>query len=315
MSEFAPVTDFLTPDPACPPVRPETMLVAVMHYNRGTHLRVLMDSIERHLPGASVLVMDDGSTDPATVDLLQTLAGRHTVLVNRGDNTSVYLRGLHANMNAVLEYAGQRNIPYVFFVQDDQQFVRPLDGRFFDEITALFRGCAVLSQVVPMFFKGFYTHKSLDERFGADAERGFYYERRPNYGICDIGITSVERLARFSFRFRHDEGGSARYAAGLGLRIVFNRNPVLMYMPWPRTERELPADIESLAVGVNPYADMTDDEIEALCSRPIVAFPVAESHLRTLQEVKRPWWYTVVNSHTISEYNDFLLQKIECGEI
>lgn len=291
------------------------MLVAVMHYNRATSLRLAIESIERNLSNPRVVIFDDGSTDVDAVSTLRELAARYTVFVNRADNRSVYLRGLHANMNAVLEHASAQKIPYIFFMQDDQQIVRTLDEIFFAELTAIFRGCDAISQIIPMFFKGIYTKKMLVDRFGADEERGFYYERAPSYGISDIGITSVDRLVRRNFRFAHGEGASAHHAATLGLRIVQSRNPVLMYTPWPTTGRDLPDMIARLGLGTNPYAYMSQDEVAALHDRPIATFPVAETYLHTLRPLRRPWWYTAVNPHTISEYNGFLQSKAEAGEL
>lgn len=315
MPDFASVTDLLHPDPHCPPVRRDTLLIAVMHYERGDHLRLLMESIERNAPGVRVVVIDDGSTDPEAVGQLTAITRHHLVLVNRGNNDSLYLRGLHTNMNVALDHAAREGIPYVFFVQDDQQIVRPLDERFFAEVSGLFRCSGAISQVVPMFFKGFLATRLLAERFGVERERGFYYEKRSSYGVSDIGIVSVPRLDAHAFRFAMDEGGSGAAAAQLGLRIVFNRNPVLMYTPWPRTMRDSPNAVQAFGLGVNPYAYMSDEDIAALLGRPVEAFPIAENHLRTNAPVRRPWWYTAVNPRSMAEYEDFLRLKAADGEL
>lgn len=302
MPDFLPVTAFMQPDPNAPAVRPDTVLIAIFHYNRADHLRLLMESVERNAPAIRIAVFDDGSTDPDAVALLRALAGRHSVFVNRSDNNAIYLRGLHANMNAALDYAAQHGIPYVFFVQEDQQFVRPLDDAFFSEVDALFRGCSVISQVVPMFFKGFFPEEKLRERYGMERDRQFYYENVPGYGIADIGIASVGRLTRSGFRFSHSEGDSGLTALRHGFRVAFNRNPVLMYTPWPRTTRDHPETVKAFSMGVNPFDPMTEADIQALLTRPLDIFPVAEAFLRANPALRRPWWYTAVNAHSMAEY-------------
>lgn len=316
MSAFDPITELLRPDPDCPAVRPDTVLVAVMHYERGDHLRLAIESIERNAPGMKVLIADDGSQDADTVALLHALAHRHTVVVNKAQNSAVYLRGLHANMNAVLGYAKEKGFPYVFFLQEDQQIVRPLDAAFFAEVDAAFRGNAALSQLIPVFFRAYLPNSLLTARYGIDPQQGFYYEKRPNYGVSDIGITSVQRLAAHGFRFLDDEGNSGTAALRLGLRIGIARNPVFMYTPWPRTTRDHPDNVSAFGLGVNPFQDMTEEDIRALCARSPEIFPVAERHLRTVSaHVRQPWWYTSLTPHSLSQYKAFLQQKAEEGEV
>lgn len=315
MPHLPPITACLEPDPDCPALRRDNLLIAVMHHERGDHLRLLMESIERNAPGVGVLIVDDGSADPQSVAVLRELSLRHTVLVNGSRRSGGYLGGLHANMNGVLDHAERHGFAYVFFVQDDQQIVRPLDDRFLEEVTGVFRSAAAISQVIPMFFKGFYPTARLLERYGIERERGFYYERTVSYGIADIGIVSVGRLAARSFRFVTGESNSAARAAHLGLRIVYNRNPVVMYTPWPLTGRDHPQLAQALGLGVHPFAQMEDADIAALLDRPGTELPIAEKHLRTLTPLRIPWWYTSVTENDIRQYNAFLAEKAQLGEL
>lgn len=286
-----------------------------MHYDRGQNLSLLIESIERNVAGAHIAIFDDGSTEPDTVALLQTLANRCPIFINREKNSQVYLRGLHANMNAALDYAVNQGFSYVFFVQEDQQFIRKIDGAFFSEVENIFRCSPSISQVIPMFFKGYFPSEVLLKRYGIERVTGFYYENQPAYGVSDIGITSIERLANHGYRFSHDESSSGLKALECGLRIAFNRNPALMYTPWPRTTRDHPHTVQALGLGVNPFNNMTDVEIQALLSRPIDVYPIAEQYLRTITPSRQPWWYTAITQESIKQYNSYLRQKSEIGEL
>jgi hypothetical protein len=292
------------------------MLIALMGYNRGANLRLAVDSIERNLPGAALTIVDDNSTCPDTVALLRELAPRHRVIVSRAGNDRVYLRGLHVNMNAALELALREKFDYIFFIQDDQQIVRPLDEVFFGEMTGVFRSDRAIAQVMPSFFKGFYTREALAERFAVDEANGIYHCRGASqFSIGDTGITSLARLEARQFRFDRTEHLSGQTAQRLGLRFVLSRNPVFMYTPWPATARDHPEIIRRFNLGVHPFDYMTEEEIARLRARPAAEFPIAETHLRTADALRRPWWYTAINKFTVDEYNSFLQKKREQGEL
>lgn len=303
------------PDPTAVPVRPETTLIALMGYNRGSYLANAVRSIKQNAPDARLVIVDDGSADPETLTILQNLARRHRVMVSRMGDDRVYLRGLHANMNAVLDIAAGERHAHVFFMQDDQQLVRPLDAGFYDEATRAFAADSAIGLVSPMFFKGFFTTGYFRERYAIDTAGGFYHEREARqFGIGDIGLLDVARLAAKGFRYAATETTSSDAAARLGLRFVLMRNPVLMYTPWPATTRDHPDTIGRMNLGLHPFDAMTSADIDRLCRRPIEEFPVAEHFLRTVETLRRPWWYTVLNDDTVRQYNALVRQKLESGE-
>lgn len=304
------------PDPDMPAVQPHSMLIAVMGYNRGESLKLAVDSIERHAPDVPLVVLDDGSTCLDTQAILRSMANRHRVLVSRAADDRVYLRGLHANMNAVLDLATREGFTSVFFVQDDQQIVRTLDPTFFDETTRAFRSDRAIVQVIPIFFKGFFPRAQLAERYTVDVEHQFYHGRGGGlFGIADIGILNLSRLNAAGFRFDTTENASSQTASRLRLRFVHSKNPVVMYTPWPATSRDHPEVVRRLNLGVHPFEDMSESEAASFCARPIEILPVAEDFLRTREALRRPWWYTAINDFTIREYNDFCRRKQEAGEL
>lgn len=305
------------PDPEMPALTPASLLIAVMGYNRGDYLAVAVDSIERNAPGIPLVIVDDGSTDPATVALLERLGTRHRILISSTSPGRAHWRslgglgGLAENMNAVIELATREGFAAVFFIQDDQQLVRPLDAGFFEETTQVFRSDRAIAQVLPLFFRGLYTKAALRARYPIDRANGIY---DIGFGIADTGILHLGRSNAKGFRFGTTENLSGQKARALGMRFVHVKNPVVMFMPWPATTRDHPDVVRQLNLGVHPFLDMGEEEVARLRANPIDVYPVAEEILKTREPLRRPWWYTMVTDATVLEYNEFCRRKQEAGE-
>lgn len=277
----------------------QQILVAVMSYNRGPYLKNCIASIQRHMPGAKIAIFDDNSSDPETQKILAELGRNIEVNVNQTAGSNSHLKGLYHNMNKALDRAQELSKEYVFFVQDDQQLVRPFDKTFWKEILDIFQSREDLCQVIPVFFKGFWPESQLKARFQTVEPAGYYIES--TYGIADIGIVHLSRLLKKNFRFKNSEGESSSHAFSLGLRTAHCRNPIFMYTPWPRVFRKIKnpivrwaADLNQLGVntGCHPFKDMSDEKIQLLLSRPIHEFPKAENFLETYSKLRKPWWYS-----------------------
>jgi hypothetical protein len=283
------------------------MLIAVMHYERPRHLANMVASLERCAPGCRFVVIDDNSAEPESVLYLRELSTRHSVMVNRSTEAQgFYLGGLHGNMNFMLDYARQHGFKYLFYVQEDQQFVRVMDEHFFKEVTTIFQSYKNIVQVNSTFFKGFYGTDSLRRRYSYDQTGGYYFESAVKDGISDIGIVHLDRLAMREFRFAGSESESGQAAAEAGMRLVLHRNPVLMYTPWPDNPRNNQEMANALHAGLHPFEYMTEDDTARLLNRPDEIFPVAEYFLRADPNLHKPWWYTTIDHGRMREYLDLI---------
>lgn len=108
---------------------------AIFSFNRGRFLQHCVDSIERFAPECSVHVVDDGSDDPHTRRVVDTLAQRHRVTIADKAGTTKH-GGLYTNMQYALDSA-KPDQP-LCFLQDDAQLVRPLEAEDFDAINRFF---------------------------------------------------------------------------------------------------------------------------------------------------------------------------------
>lgn len=299
------------------PLTAQSVTIAVMSHNRGAYLRHAVESIWRHAPHSRLLIVDDDSDDPETRDYLQEVAEKAEVILNlskRQKKRGAYLGGLYDNMNIAVARSAAQGVPYIFIMQDDQQLLRALDTEFFAGVERIFAADPTVCQVQPLFFKGFVPHDELERRFCWNADLGFYRERTPSYGICDIGIIAVQRLTSRGFTFVQGEGNNARRALDLGLTMVQYRDPVLMYMPWPRTDRDTPAMTARYALGPHAFRPMGEEACRRLLARPIEHFPLAEDYLDVDERLSRPWWYTSMVPHNRLEYRQFLDRLRRAGE-
>lgn len=289
-----------------------TVKMVVFSCNRGHYLRNCIASIERHLPGAEVVIVDDRSDCPATIMTLEDL-GRRYKIISAGEKVNdIYLGGLHKNMNAALDESIARGVEYLFFVQDDQQFVRRCEGDFFERCLRIFGHDPRIVQIGPMFFKGYVPKDYYNNEYSFVPDPGFYAVDR---GIADVGILHVPRIRDFGFRYADTEGQSGRGALDLGIKLAIHRDPVLMYTPWPRTIRKrsrggwLLSRVNEMGIGAgcHPFHDMTEAEISNLLKRPIEEFPIAEFFLRTRSRAKLPWYYSdLLDTSNLWDFKKFI---------
>lgn len=297
----------------------DSLVIAIMSFNRGPYLRHAVESAFRHAPKCRVLIVDDASDDPATVNCLNAAAaGGATVVVNKAKRlnhfSGSYLGGLYVNMNVALDVARQRGKDFVLLMQDDQQLVRDLDDDTLAGIDRIFSSDEGICQVNPTFFKGVYTTERLAARFGVDQDLGYYFEKSASGGIGDTGIVSLARLAEKQFRFAEGERQSGERALAAGLRTAFYRDPLIMYMPWPHTTRDAAEFVHRYRLGPHPYEPMSDAATQRLKSRPAGAFPIAEEYLETRDALRKPWWYTALNEANIVELMVMTEQLRAAGE-
>ena len=283
--------------------------VFVFSYNRGALLRHCLDSVSRHLPEAKVTVVDDGSTDPDTRNVLENLPGGVGLLQPRAKKDEQWYGGLYQNMRAALQCA---EADYVLFTQDDAQVVRPVERADTDYIRDYFghftdaaflnpafplaarrsrRRVITFSEDFPVFF---YT---LDERF-RDRSVTMYY--------ADISIASTRRLREADWSFHESEGATAIHARGHFGKMGGMIHPFLCQLP------EVPffrASLQTWAMkrimekqkGVLcGFRDMTTGEVRSMRNAPPGQVPYAEDWLHCSgREPKRPFRHKVADAHPV----------------
>jgi glycosyltransferase involved in cell wall biosynthesis len=295
------------------PFSADTTCIAIMSYNRREYLLNCVESAERYLPGYSVTIFDDGSTDAASLRALDEIRPRHRVLdcrnVARGDRG-----GLHANMNTALEEADRRGLEYVWFIQDDMQFVRPIDVDLVENVNRIFSSDATVAQVDPSFFRGYWPDATLHARIVSKLDPPSYwptFNAGWNQGLMDVGIVSLSRVNGVKFRFADSEMESRQLSESLGLRRVHPRDPIMCQTPWPAVVPRRIGTRASLKdrlryrlirlqewvvdAGCHRILPWSSEKIDAFKSRPLNHYPVADRYLETADRLLSPWWYIACN--------------------
>jgi hypothetical protein len=287
-------------------MEPYPLEVFIFSFNRGRLLGHCLDSILRHLPKAKVTVVDDNSTDPQTLEVLDNLPDRVGLFQPGAGKGSKY-GGLYHNLQQAYERAEG---DFILFTQDDAQLVRPLeedDLAYIRDYFATYPDAGFLNPVFPLsarrsgrrrvhFAEEFPTFfYSLDERF-RDRSVTMYY--------TDICIASRERLRAANWSFQQCERTTASHARHHFRKMGAMIHPFLCQLPevpfyrsghqtWAM--REIMRKQQGILCG---FRDLSPEEVQALRDIPPGRVPYAEDWLHcTGREPKRPFRHKIADAH------------------
>jgi hypothetical protein len=248
-----------------------TFMTAVFSYNRGQLLSNCVRSIERFSPDTTVVVFDDRSDDPQTLEALDQIAARgHEVIVN--DHVSVGEHGNHlANLRESVQAARGRGYRLLHLVEDDSQFVWRSPG-LVEHVQSLFDAFPDAAQVSPLFWK-------LASKASGDVFRHHAAYRLRQPPSCMIGFVDVERLESRGLRHLGDELETTKLGAALGLELLALAYPVVTRVPWPMYTRHRVRMGKPLRV-TKPFLvrPLTETEIHRLGSRSLEVPPYSEHY-------------------------------------
>ncbi|WP_051687191.1 glycosyltransferase [Microbulbifer sp. HZ11] len=274
------------------------MHIFVFSFNRGRYLENCVSSIETCAPQCRLTIIDDGSDDPETREVLAAVAKRHRV-IDRTAESGHKLGGLYANMQAAFEMASDDEL--MCFLQDDTQMVRPLSEADIQGLKESFDAQPDLGFISPAFVRGISLKKSADRDFRFDAERNFWfwYPRKRSTGtwFSALLIADVARLRSVGWEFEVGESVNNRRAAKIFCRMARMRAPFAMWLPNGGAYR---GKQKSLALrfgewvrscGFYPLRMMSGEEVAVLQESQPPRLPVAEEFLSAERRLKTPWAY------------------------
>lgn len=269
----------------------EALTVAVFSYNRGTYLSHCLDSIARNMPGAVVRVYDDRSDDPATCATLRDLA---VPVVQPDAIEKAQHGGLYANMQRALD---QVETPYLLFLQDDMQVVRPVDADDLAVIAAMFEADANCGFISPLFMKAAYERKVRAQYEPSDAPRRYCIaslikREEMRFAFADVCLMNVGRIRSAEFRILPGEGLNELQAKEKFSQMPVMADPFAFYCPEVPTFRNRKRPLSgrlarSRGLG---FHDLTAHETATLRNRPLDRWPFAEDFLAPVDpKVRRPF--------------------------
>lgn len=262
--------------------------VYVFSYNRGQFLRNALHSVFKCAPWASVSVIDDGSTDKETKNVLEDFRQRCEIIAaNQSNCGSNLLGGLYDNMRYAFNHARTKGQRLVLFLQDDMQLVRSITQTDLDCVDDFFNANANAVQFQTCFMKAFLA--DIDERYMYLDSSEQAYLRPADYpgfsGFSDVGLFHVPRFFERFGTLRNNEFSNNDFAKKHGIQLGISVRPFMMYLPSPPSHRGRHRSVALRVIewlggtGFYPYEYMTSTRIVELLQRDKQIKPYAEQWL------------------------------------
>lgn len=271
--------------------------VAVFSYNRGAYLEFCLASLARNMPMAKVVVYDDLSDDPETIEVLSRIS---VPLVQPTAVEKAQHGGLYRNMARAL---ADVDTPFLMFLQDDMQIVRPVDAADIDTLHAIFARDPDCGFISPLFMKAGYARK-MWAQYAPDAPSRTYVcaphiERKDmRFAFSDVCIAHVGRLRAAGFQILQGEGHNEAQAKGCFSQMPLMADPFAFYCPEVPTFRNRKRPLSGRIAKALPraqglgFGDMTTAETLAFRKRDLAVWPFAEDFLHPQNpKTRRPFVY------------------------
>ncbi|MDQ7731784.1 glycosyltransferase [Halomonas sp. SpR1] len=274
------------------------LTVCVFSFNRGRYLRNCVESIQRCIPDADIIIFDDHSDDPETLEYLR-IAESSCQVVTPGKVGSIKHGGLYHNMNAALE--GFKERPLMCFLQDDTQVVRLVSTAELDEMESLFDHNPTLGFVHPCFIRGIDLKKRPVIPLTGPTPDFFYRkDSGQSAGIhySDLVVFKPDRLVETGWNFQQSEPENEKQAKLMFDMMAYMWLPFAMWLPEVPAYRGKKKTLglrlaeRKKKVGFYPFKIITLDELILNKKKTPSRLPVAEDFLECSPSTpSAPWTY------------------------
>ena len=277
------------------------MIFFVFSYNRGPHLRNCVESIEICAPKHRIIIYDDASNDPETIQILGEIAKKHEVRTRDDKKSGDQHGALYTNMQRAID--SLEEVTLICFLQDDTQLIRPIDDQDLEFLNNQFNQFPNAGFLAPVFQKRITRQRTLDRFIYRDDRVVYVCEHRSNKQVAgvyysDISVTRSDRLRSADWKFVPGEFENEQQAKRSFLEMGYLFAPFAMWLPNPPAYRNKKksftfrlAEIVNKA-GFYPFNIMDEAAIQRLRSRPTDQVPIAEDFLTvTVKGLKSPWIY------------------------
>lgn len=197
-------------------------------YNRPTYLDNSVCSFLAHrLPGKLVIV-DDGSDDPAQLKLLDHYNSLNGIEILRQPHESEgYLGGLYRNMQNAYERALAEGYAMMHFLQDDQQILWS-DTDFWARSLRIFETYEDAFEINPGFEWLIFSHVQHKRTRFVGPEPCW---KKLNSHFQAPGVFYLPRMAAKNWSFRPCESDNHHYARDLSLSLYLSHAPCIGKVP------------------------------------------------------------------------------------
>lgn len=282
------------------------ILITIINKNRSLYLENLIKSYDENFKtnyfDKKLIIIDssDKKTELKKIEKLKTKY--HLNILKPSINLlDGYLGKLYHKMNMAVEYAIEENFDYIFFLQEDTQFIRKVLNKDLKNIKKIFINKNII-HITSHFVKAFDI--SVLQNFIYISDNNFYLNKKSS--SSDLGIYDVQKIKKINFRFQQSETKNDEILLAHGFNTALLFNPLINYLPWPTSARRYSGKNNNIIIrifrfilimindmgtnsGFNPYHYLTEKEFNKMDNRKKYELPVGELYLKTLYNVKKPW--------------------------
>jgi len=274
------------------------LTVCIFSFNRGKYLRNCVDSIRSCIPEADIVIFDDDSDDPDTLEYLAEAAS-HCRIVEPRKAGAIKHGGLYHNMNTALDLLRDR--PLICFLQDDTQVVRAVGTAELEDIQGVFTETPGLGFIHPCFVRGIDLRKRpVIPMPGPNSRFFFRQDAGQSAGIhySDLVLFKPKRLISAGWSFHQSEPENDRQAKDLFGMMAYMWIPFAMWLPevpayrGKRKTLGLRLAERNKRVGFYPFKFMSKDVVLRMQRSEAPRLPVAEEFLECIPgSPPKPWTY------------------------
>ena len=267
--------------------------IVIFSFNRGTLLENCVRSARRASAEAKITIVDDASDNQETKAILRELSEQNNVKVLRmNENEKSAYGGLHANMSEFFKQ--KHHSEFVFFLQDDMQFIRRITKDDYSLLRDWFAYDKRSVFVFPTMRKKYADLESNRLFKESTAPLLRRISRKPYAGFSDVTIINSARLKRSSFVFQDSELKTSCHAEELFGTMAEIKIPLVAHNPSPMTFRR-GRDTLSHAfwakkhAGCFPILQLSQEKIRAIELLYPDAVAIAEQFLECPSYGPHPW--------------------------
>jgi hypothetical protein len=240
----------------------------------GVTLENCLVYLERFCKGFDVVLMDDASSDPVTLAVIDKWRPFFKqVFVNTSPKEGKRHGNLYQNIMDMFDYALANGYPYLMMVQDDMQFVRPLTDEILAQYQRIFDASDKVLQVDPRFVRNGNFAVRTDIRT---------YRLTSTTSYADVGVTHLARFKNSGWSLKDSERANQRGLAELGYERYFPFTPVAMHVPFPQIYRKGKRRTSLLLRnrGKYGYHAMSEEDMRNMDQRDLATIPYFKKFLR-----------------------------------